>query len=379
MDERGNQTEMGNLRSVWLDRVDDGRVNNLNLIRLVLASAVIFSHAYVLLNQFANEPFHHLLHFGDLGGTAVFSFFFISGFLISRSAIHHKDPVTFITARILRIFPGLIAAVLLCTFVIGPIFTRTSIREYFSSKATYSYMSAMFLHHGNSNQLPGLFESNFVAYAVNGPLWTLSSEWTMYMVTLIGCLIFRWRTIHTYTSRSWIMLIVAVLFTVQMFPLPLQYATPWIAFFLLGAACYLCRAKIKLVPLLALSVLLIDLLLIRFLPHAGKPLFPFALSYFLLVAGFHPGLSAQWFLRFGDFSYGLYIYAWPVQQILARWVTIPLRLFFYSYMITLPLAVVSWYLIEAPSLSKKQNLERQKMAISSAVAQVYGPDAAQAS
>jgi len=358
---------MSILESVWLSRVDHGRSNNLNLIRLVLASSVIFSHSYVLLNQFAQEPQHHLLHFGDLGGTSVFSFFFISGFLILRSAIQHKDPASFISARVLRIFPGLIATVLLCTFVLGPIFTRISLADYFHSKETYSYLSAIALHHDNSNQLPGLFEESFVAHAVNGPLWTLSSEWTMYMVALVGCLVFRWRTIRTYTLKSWTMLIAAVLFTIQMFPLPLQYATAWIAFFLLGAACYLFRAKIKLSPLLAMSVLLINLFLLRLLPHVGKPLFPFALSYFLLVLGFHPGLYARWFHRVGDFSYGLYIYAWPVQQVLAQRIPSPSLLFFCSYVLTLPLAVFSWYLIESPSLSRKKRPERQKIPVSSAV------------
>ena len=351
---------MSILESVWLGRVDDGRLNNLNLIRLVLASVVILSHSYVLLNQFSEEPQHHLLHFGDLGGTAVFSFFFISGFLILRSAIHHKDPANFIAARILRIFPGLIATVLLCTFVLGPIFTKILLTNYFNSKATYSYMSAVALHHGNPNQLPGLFEENFVAHAVNGPLWTLSSEWTMYMVALIGCLIFRWRMIFPHTARSWALLSGAVLFTIQMFPLPLQYAAPWIAFFILGAACYLFRARIKLSPPLAISLLLADLFLLRFLPHAGKPLFPFVLGYFLLVVGFHPELYVQGFHRVGDFSYGLYIYAWPVQQILAQRVNFPLLLFVYSYAFTLPLAVLSWYLIESPCLSMKQVLERRK-------------------
>jgi peptidoglycan/LPS O-acetylase OafA/YrhL len=369
MDERIT-FKMGILESVWLGRVDNGRTNNLNLIRLVLASAVIFSHSYVLLGRFAQEPFHHFLHFGDLGGTAVFSFFFISGFLISRSAAKQRDPVTFIRARILRIFPGLVATVLLCTFVLGPIFTRLPLQEYFHNKETYSYMSAMVLRHGNSNQLPGLFEGNFVARGVNGPLWTLSSEWTMYMAALICCLAIQRRKIHAYTPMSWIMLIAAVLFTVQMLPLPWQYAVPWIAFFSLGAACYLFRARIKLSPLLALSVFLIDLLLIRLLPHVGKPLFPFALSYLLLVLGFHPGLRATWFFRFGDFSYGLYIYAWPVQQILAQWVTSPLLLFLYSYIFTLPLATVSWYLIEAPSLSRKKKVERRLLEINSTVAPV---------
>jgi peptidoglycan/LPS O-acetylase OafA/YrhL len=362
---------MGILEGPWLGRVDDGRLNNLNLIRLVLASAVILSHSYVLLNQFDKEPQHYLIRFGDLGGTAVFSFFFISGFLILRSAIIHKDPARFIVARILRIFPGLITTVLFCTFVLGPIFTRVALSEYFHSKATYSYMSVIALHHGNSNQLPGLFEQNFVAHAVNGPLWTLSSEWTMYMMAVLGCLVFRWRTIHAYTSKSWLTLLAAVLFTIQMFPLPLQYATPWIAFFLLGAACYLFRARIKLSPPLAIFVLMVDLLLLRLLPHAGKPLFPFALSYFLLVVGFHPGLFARWFLRFGDFSYGLYIYAWPVQQILAQRVTAPLQLFLYSYVLTLPLAIFSWYLIESPSLSRKRKLERQGAAIGYTLARFH--------
>jgi peptidoglycan/LPS O-acetylase OafA/YrhL len=156
-----------------------------------------------------------------------------------------------------------------------------------------------------------------------------------------------------------------------MFPLPLEYATPWIAFFLLGAACYLFRARIKLSPPLAIFVLMVDLLLLRLLPHAGKPLFPFALSYFLLVVGFHPGLFARWFLRFGDFSYGLYIYAWPVQQILAQRVTAPLQLFLYSYVLTLPLAIFSWYLIESPSLSRKRKLERQGAAIGYTLARFH--------
>ena len=101
--------EMGS--EIWkiskLSDVERGRHNNLNLIRFALSSAVVLSHCYVILGLFKDEPMQKFLHFNDLGGTAVYSFFFLSGYLILKSSIR-SSPEEFILSRVLRIFPALI-------------------------------------------------------------------------------------------------------------------------------------------------------------------------------------------------------------------------------------------------------------------------------
>ena len=341
---------------VRLVDVEGGRANNLNLIRLILASSVILSHSYAAVYQGAWEP---MVRFSrsetGLGDVAVIGFFFLSGYLILKSAIRQPDPAVFLKCRALRLGPGLVVTVLLATFVVGAIFTSLPLSGYFSNRQTYQYLLNVILCHSAGITLPGLFQRE-ASNEVNSPLWTLASEWTMYLLTLLACMAVRWRSSRANTSwRSWAVLGLAVGVTAMMFPLPWKYSERWALAFITGAAVYLLRRWIILSLPLAFSCFILDLAMIRILPIAGKPAFPFALSYLLLVLGFHPSVQMKWYLALGDISYGLYIYAWPIQQILASHFSSPLKLFVANYLLVLPLAALSWYAVESPCLSLKHS------------------------
>lgn len=96
-----------------------GRNNNYLLIRFVAAALVIFSHSYHLSGNFNSEPLFRQLQFIDFSAIAVAVFFAASGFLISQSFDSRRNIFAFLEARILRIFPGLILAVLFTIFIVG--------------------------------------------------------------------------------------------------------------------------------------------------------------------------------------------------------------------------------------------------------------------
>ena len=106
-----NNAEKG-FWSASLDGASQGRNNNLTLIRAILASSVVLSHCWIILDQFDREPWQHYVGFQEIGSLAVSAFFFLSGFLILKSGLNWVSPVDFLRARGLRIFPGLTVAVL---------------------------------------------------------------------------------------------------------------------------------------------------------------------------------------------------------------------------------------------------------------------------
>lgn len=330
--------------------IEIGRDNNLNLIRFLLASLVILSHSYVLLGRFSDEPMQRWLGFNDLGGTAVLSFFFLSGYLIFKSALL-STPQRFVRARILRIFPALATVTLLCTFVLGPLVTQLGPLDYFTSLGTWRYLSTAVLMLGDM-RLPGVFVHATEA-VVNQPLWTLPGEWTMYMIMLCICAVVTLRRDRRLAPASRIAVAVALLYSLLLMPLPWAHALKWMAFAALGACCYLGRRWIPLSVPLMLALAATDIVTLLGIPVLGKALFPFALAYMLLVIGFHPALHFRAMHRVGDYSYGLYVYAWPFQQLFAPHCPTPMSLFLACYPITLTMAILSWHFIEAPSLKRK--------------------------
>jgi peptidoglycan/LPS O-acetylase OafA/YrhL len=342
-------------RTVRLSDAESGRWNNLNLIRLILAVLVILSHSYVLLGMYQlYEPMRRFLHFMDLGGTAVIGFFLISGYLITKSGLRMKTPQEFLKARFLRIFPGLFCAVLLCAFVLGPSVTTLPLGSYFSSPLFPNFLSEAVLH-SNLGRLPGVFETRF-SPEVDGSLWTLPGEWVAYIAVFLCCLAFRWRSISKkFTPVSFVFTGIAFILTLQMLPaLGLRNSIPWFCFFALGALCYLFRTRILLNLPLALSGFALFLILIRLVPIAGKCVFPFALSYLILVLGYHPAMHFKAFHRLGDYSYGVYIYAWPIQQLFAaNSQGQPLKNFLQSLPLIFVAAILSWHFLEAPCLRLK--------------------------
>ena len=147
-----------------LDQCIGTRKNNLDVIRFLAATFVLFSHAYpITTGNNASEPFaiwsKGQMTFGEL---AVSIFFIISGFLITQSFDRSKDPIYYFKARVLRIFPALIFCVLLSILIVGPIFTEFTIKDYFKDPNTIEYLRTITLYFIQYD-LPGVFQHNIMA------------------------------------------------------------------------------------------------------------------------------------------------------------------------------------------------------------------------
>ena len=159
--------------------------NNFDFLRFLASSLVLFSHSFSLLNNINSEPLYYLSNgLVTLGRVSVIVFFIVSGFLISASWESRRNFMSFITARILRIFPGL-AVMLGLTIFVGLFISTTGIDSYFCSAASY-FIRNLLLYKGQQ-ELVGVFQNNPFGASVNGSLWTLRLEFTCYlMIALIG-------------------------------------------------------------------------------------------------------------------------------------------------------------------------------------------------
>jgi peptidoglycan/LPS O-acetylase OafA/YrhL len=345
---------MSVFQAIPLYLVESGRANNLKLLRFLFATGVVLSHCCVLLGPLDQEPMHRIFNFSSLGEVAVFGFFFLSGYLIVKSGVRWSTPDDFLAARALRIFPALICTVLLCTFVMGPLVTMLPLSSYLSSPLTRHYLLQILLHKSALHTLPGVFADSPVFQSANQPLWTLSSEWLMYIVVLILCMALRWFQGMRFSAGTWLAASGALLLTAQMMPFQGMQTVRWAVLFVLGGACFIARRRVTLSLPTAVFVMSADLVLLRIVPHLAKPIFPVALCYLILVLGYHPKVYVHWFNRLGDYSYGIYIYGWPLQQLclpLAH--GSPIRLFAMAYPCVLAMSVVSWHALEARALQFK--------------------------
>lgn len=337
------------------DRISDRR-NNFGLIRFVAASLVVFSHAYPLTGHITDEPLARLVRIMDFASAAVIIFFVVSGFLVTRSAFLSTTSFRFVQSRLLRIWPALIVTAVVTAFVLGPIATALPLAEYFSAEDTWLYAIAVpFLDVGRF--LPGTFLTNPLPRGVNGSLWTLQVEAWLYFV--VGCLVLLRVTRHRAVFNSFVLVALTAYFLfpaqiVEWIPRHDAFMTPrLVGSFILGALVY---SNAKLVPLNFLSGL--ALIVISFLT-ADTPFFGFffylTFGYWVILIALHPALYvARWNDRV-DYSYGIYVFAFPIQQTLVALIgpVTPLLLFAVCYPLIVAAAAVSWWLVESKALALK--------------------------
>jgi peptidoglycan/LPS O-acetylase OafA/YrhL len=330
-----------------------GRDNNLNLIRLVAAGAVLVSHAFpITLGASADEPLE-LLTGLSLGGHAVAVFFVLSGLLIARSHDRAGSSARFVTARVMRLFPAL-AVVLVLTVLAGAAVTTLDPAFYFTSSATLLYvpgnLSLFFLQYA----LPGVFVNNPMGPAINGSLWTLFYEVVCYIgVFVLGMLgVLRSRGLFTLVFTG---IAAAFLFSLDWAPASgFAYRADLLAHlafpFGLGVLAYVWRDRLPIDGRIALGLWLLPVLA----NWAGLllPAIMAALGYSTLWFGFAVKGPLLAYNRIGDYSYGLYIYAFPVQQALAHFVPgiTPAGNILAAFPITLALAALSWFVVERRAL-----------------------------
>lgn len=341
----------------------DSRDNNFNLIRFFAASLVLFGHCYPLSGTHP-EP---LAQYGlSLGHLAVDIFFITSGFLVTRSLVIRQDLVSFAFARALRIFPALIIAVVFSVFVVGLFFTSLPAQEFISHPAVHAYLfnNITLILQPTAFLLPGVFESNPYKGSVNGSLWTLPWEVNMYiLLAILGSLVFIKPSFVSLRMFKWIVVgIVLICLPLYASNYLLHFSnTPFLnagvhfmTTFFVGATLFVFQKHI----FLSKRVFGICILLLFYTANYKFAFFPaynLVLGYLVLYLAYVPGGFIRRFNQLGDYSYGIYIYAFPVQQSVAA--LMPginvVTLLAYSFLITLLLAVLSWHLIEKPALRLK--------------------------
>lgn len=336
----------------------DGRDNNFNLIRFLAASAVLVSHSFALsTGTSASEPWGRLLGITP-GSMAVEIFFLTSGFLVTASLVRRRDVRSFALARMLRIYPGLIVAVSLTVLAVGFRFTTLHPSSFFTSAQTWIYWARTTTLVTNvEHLLPGAFENNPWRFAVNSSLWTLPYELTMYVVlALVWMAVSALRKTSGSLFERAIVVIAALTMLAQLLLIGIvtSSALRLSAMFFVGSALYVLRNRLPLSGRI-FAIMLAVVVTSGFDKRVFAYCYPLSLPYLVFYMAYVPGGLVRSFNRIGDYSYGIYIYAWPVQQMTAALVpgVKPLEMFVLAFLGTCTLAVASWHLIEKPSLALK--------------------------
>lgn len=335
--------------------------NNLDFLRLFFALSVLVTHSYALtgiaeddlLSQFSHDQarFSH---------TGVQGFLIISGFLISKSLVRSTTLLDYYFKRALRVFPGLIVTLCL-TVVLCAFLSSKSILSYFAHYSTRDYIiynSLLKIQYG----LDGVFVNNPYPKAVNGSLWTIPYE-VFFYVLLSLCYFIRQRVKILRILFIGCFLVAVGLFVVAA-PELSKYSLPFwglqghhivelAAFFLAGAiwavfpmpsAAY--RKKMILVglPILVTSLFFGGYVLVQF----------FALPLLVIAFGTLNNSELSFARKFGDFSYGIYLWGFVVQQTLMHFFHFnQMQLMLSSIPITYVCGALSWHLVEKHALRLK--------------------------
>ncbi|PYJ07554.1 MAG: hypothetical protein DMF06_15270 [Verrucomicrobia bacterium] len=296
----------------------ESKRDNFLLLRFLAAALVIYGHGGAVTGGQGPPDLFVVLGWGTYSGTiAVHIFFLVSGFMIAGSylRLRRQHLVNFLWARILRIFPAYLYCLVLCAYLLGAIYTTTRLPDYFRDHAVLYYViQNLKLQTSMAWTLPGVFEGNPKMPVINGALWTLPGEFRMYLwVALTGLL--------GVLSRRWLCtLLIATLagFGIvypekDILTIPTFYVG-LAGMFGLGVFCYVHRQHVPVGwPYAALAALLAYLL------H-GTPLSPYVFSLALAQFAFAFAYCTPWygFNRLGDYSYGVYLWGFPMQQVVAH-------------------------------------------------------------
>jgi peptidoglycan/LPS O-acetylase OafA/YrhL len=320
------------------DALTGDRSANLGVLRLGLAACVIVSHAWPLaLGVGATEPLMTLSG-QSLGGWAVGLFFFLSGLLVTASA-ERRTPLSFLGARARRILPGLgvaLIATLALAYFSGATPSRSEALGWFLRAATLASIE---------HRISGAFAGNPYPEVVNGPLWSLFYEVAAYSI----CMVFVQLGLHRRKTLLFLLILFPLGLSLIDALLPYRLSTfaPLFLCFAAGMAAYVFRHRIVLRPFLALGLL--PVVFVAPWP-VGVPVISYAMLALSLTA---PALRLP-----GDYSYGFYIYGWPVAQTVAYLVPgiSPAELAALSLVATAPAAIASWHFVERPSLLQTRAL-----------------------
>jgi peptidoglycan/LPS O-acetylase OafA/YrhL len=351
----------------------NGRTSGFDYIRITLASAVILLHSRgVTLGQKPNVTTVATLH-GPLAVSAPLEqpiywailpcFFALSGFLVAGSLLRSRTTFEFVLLRVLRIVPALFVETVLAALILGPLVTEFPLKAYFAGREFWHYPLNIVgdIHY----QLPGVFLHNPWPAIVNAQLWTIPAELFCYLTLVVVSLsgLVRIRSAIPVLSG----LAIATLLVLA-FGLHLQMPTRWSAgaahvdaidlvlTFLAGVTLFIWRDHLPWNGWLfaVMAVLSYALLYNGDLQYLATIPIAYVTVYIGLLDIPRTIITAT-----GDYSYGVYLYGFPVQQLIAYAFPqnhLPILNFIGALAGSLALAAISWRLVESQVLAHRKSL-----------------------
>lgn len=349
-----------------------GHRNSLGLLRLVLAALVIFDHAFPL-GGFGEDPFWKLTKGqASLGSIAVLGFFAISGYLIAKSAAS-ADSVQFLWRRTLRIFPAYWLVLLVTAFLVAPVIWVSGgqpLVDYFtlSGAGPVGYITKNFTLQIGTYGIYDLlaattpYGEEVGASVFNGSLWTLLYEWQCYLVVgvlgLFGILTRARLVVPLLTGFIGLMLLMSMVSwdaLTEFVPALADRQLLALTFtFLIGSTFAVYSRKIPFDHRLGIFAGILFVLTLRW---GGFAIVGTAAgAYFLFYLAARLPARFQWIGAKNDYSYGVYIYGFLVQQVLAFYGAhklgyVPYVIF--ALVLAFGCAWISWHLVEKRAMALK--------------------------
>jgi peptidoglycan/LPS O-acetylase OafA/YrhL len=328
-----------------------GITTGFDYLRLALAISIFSLHSITLTSHVWDGPFR------ALAACLLPMFFALSGFLVSASLARTANLATFLAYRAIRIIPALAVEVFISALLLGPFVTELPLKEYFSDPKFRVYFLNIFgIIHYN---LPGVFPHNPLPEVVNGPLWTVPYELECYialsLLAVFGllrsrALLFLLIVAGTLAATDWL---------VRTCP-PDCYYRPLgktlVLCFLAGVLFYQCREWIRLNSQIFLACVGLALVFLSIGPLLNFAILP--LTYTTVYLGLLNPPKRSFLLR-GDYSYGIYLFGYPMQQLCISFapdVRNSLLNFACAFPLALACAWASWNFVEGPILRRKKRI-----------------------
>lgn len=340
--------------------MENSRINNFDFLRILFASLVIVSHSYLATGNRNNELLSVLTNRQEaFGSLAVKCFFIISGYLIFQSLNRSKTIFNYFWKRLLRIYPGYFIMLIFTSLLIPFVYNKDV--SLFKNPDYFNYFLRQLTIYHTQDEISGVF-SNQPSHLINGSLWTIKYEITMYF--LLGILFLvkkKWRIYFIFFAflSSYLLLITNNAFFLNNRLLSKIYLQgpqfyDLLCLFMGGALCTSFSIKNNLSSHLIVSSAFIIIIISFYLNIWSY------LKYLLLpiIIVFWGSLSIPYISsigkKVGDISYGIYIYGWLIQQTLyyyfhfsILWLTI------FSLLLAFIFGFISWHLVEKKALSYK--------------------------